>query len=100
MKMTHCSCCGKLMAEDAAICLNCGCASAEYEQRLWMKRMTLYRGVFTLSFVLPLIGLFLSVFYAAKQPQKAGSAEKGALYGMCLWMFVACIYVAVEKGLF
>lgn len=80
--MKYCSKCGKEIEDEAVVCVHCGCS---VENRTVTKEIDGPNIAFTiLGFFIPLVGLILYLVYKDTMPEKAKSAGKGALIGVCV----------------
>jgi hypothetical protein len=80
--MKFCSKCGKEIMDEAVFCPHCGCAVAQ-ERKIDADDApsTLFT---VLGVFLPLVGFIIWLCLKDTSPQKAKSAGKGAIIGVCV----------------
>lgn len=89
--MKYCPNCGKELADEAVVCVNCGAAQAAAPMAVNDAPST---GFAVLSFFFPLVGLILYLCWKDKTPLKAKSCGKGALIG-----FIVSVALSIISGI-
>jgi hypothetical protein len=101
--MKFCSHCGAEIADEAVICVKCGCSTGN--QMGGVNPNDAPSGGFAvLGFLFPVVGLILFIVWNNSSPKKAKSCGKGALIGVIVEVVVAivatCVSVAVLGAYF
>jgi hypothetical protein len=102
--MKYCSHCGTEIADEAVICVKCGCPAASNPQGAANLNDAPSGGFAVLGFFFPFIGLILWLVWNNSSPLKAKSCGKGALIGVIVQVafgvIAAVIGGAVIAGAF
>ena len=99
--MKYCSKCGKVIMDEAVICIHCGCSTTNNGE---LNSVTATNdapdtGFAILGFLIPIVGLILYLVNKDKSPKKARSAGKGALIGFCFSIVAVILYVLFAGAL-
>jgi uncharacterized membrane protein YvbJ len=97
--MKYCRNCGKEMADEAVICVNCG---VPVNERVFknINSATNDRGGFwwgVLGFFFPIVGLILYLVWKDTKPVTALAVGKGALIGVIVDVAVSIISVIIAS---
>ena len=90
--MKFCSKCGKELNDEAAICLNCGCAQEGVRPK---ENDSKSFGFGVLGFFFPLVGLILWLIWRDEAPLRARSVGLGALIGAISSVAIYLLYFFV-----
>ncbi len=99
-----CSNCGNEVAENAVVCLKCGCALQNKTPAASTASSddAPNTGFAVLGFLIPIVGLVMYLICKDSYPLKARSAGKGALIGfvagLVFWI-IYCVIVGVIIGI-
>ncbi len=91
----YCQNCGANTQRDQKLCLACNSplwSSSKAASALAMKDQP-DTGIAIISFLLPIIGLILFLAWNSSQPERAGSAGRGALAGVIVGTFIWLIII-------
>jgi hypothetical protein len=98
--MKYCQKCGKEIADEAIICLNCGCSTQGEQTINTAKNDAPSTGMAVLGFFIPLAGLIVYLINKDSKPLMAKFAGKGALIGFIVSIVFSVVYgVVVGAGL-
>ncbi len=89
LKMKYCITCGAELHDNAVICPKCGCATPQY------KKDESSIGLNIVSFLFPIIGLFLYLAFHSEHPIKAKGCGKWALISFIINIFITIISIII-----
>lgn len=94
--MKYCTHCGGEMADEAVVCVNCGCAAPSKSAKLPVGEDTPSTGLNILAFLIPLVGLILYLMKHEQQPNQAKAIGKWAIIGFIVGIIFSIIYSAIS----
>lgn len=80
--MAFCSNCGGQLNDNQAVCLSCGVAVKQMNQKVVVDDGNIGWGI--LGFFVPIVGLVLYLIWKDEQPNNSLMAGKGALISLCV----------------
>ena len=93
VKVMFCQKCGKEIADEAVVCVHCGCSTNG--NNVVAANDAPSTGMAILGFLIPLAGLIIWLVNKDTKPLFAKSAGKGALIGVILSVVFYIIYFVV-----
>ncbi|MDR2511043.1 MAG: hypothetical protein LBC89_00970 [Bacteroidales bacterium] len=101
--MKYCSHCGSEIADQAVICVKCGCSVANATPQvvgIINPNDAPSGGFAVLGFFFPLVGLILFLVWNNYSPKKAKSCGKGALIGFIVGVISSIVGACVAASAF
>lgn len=83
-EMKFCKNCGAEVADEAVLCVKCGCSLSQTD-----KDDKPNGGFAVLGFFAPIVGLILFLVWKKEYPRKAKSCGIGTLIGLFFWTLAA-----------
>ena len=99
-KMKYCPQCGRALADEAVVCVGCGCSVAPMTRAgagQTDQTDAPNTGWAVLGFFIPIAGLILYVMNKDTMPLKAKSAGKGALIGFIVSTVLSIVLRVVSN---
>ena len=102
--MKYCSHCGKEIADEAVVCVHCGCAAPrptyQIKQTMESRQENAVdkadAALIVLCVIFPIVGLILWALKRDETPKAAGSYGKAALISFCVEIALALfLYLAL-----
>ena len=78
----YCSHCGSEIHDEAIVCIHCGCAVERAKNKPVATEDNGGTGWWLIGFFLPIVGLFMYLFFLGNRPKSAKMAGSGALIGL------------------
>lgn len=91
--MKFCKNCGAEVADEAVLCVKCGCSLSQTN-----KDDKPNGGFAVLGFFVPIVGLILFLVWNKEYPRKAKSCGKGALIGFIVSTVLTIIWAVIMGG--
>lgn len=99
--MKYCEYCGQQIADEAVVCVHCGCSTANYmvNQQPQVSDEPANVGLVILSVLFPIVGLILWAVQKSDSPRAAKAYGKAALISFCVGIAIYILYFIFVIGI-